>query len=169
MARGRQVAYLGRDDVRRPDHLRSLVSAISAANADLASSLVEMIGPRGSNFRVVSGIYPPGGYDGKRGLCPSGLMHSLAIARQVGGWKDYRTIARNPDTQFAYDGFLAGSRFASTSELTVVKFNSALRKGSLCREAEPRTGTIPEGTGGSPGSCCGRPWTLFMCTGAGCR
>ena len=48
----------------------------------------------------------------------------------MGGWKDYRTIARNPDTQFAYDGFLAGSRFVSTGELTVFKFNSALRKGS---------------------------------------
>jgi glycosyltransferase involved in cell wall biosynthesis len=130
LARGSYVAYLGHDDVWHPDHLRTMLSTISSIQADFASSLVEMIGPKGTNFRLVTGVYPPGGYDGVKGLPPSGLMHRREAASVLGGWTDYRTIWRNPDTDFVYRAWEAGMRFVSTKELTVFKFNSALRKNS---------------------------------------
>jgi hypothetical protein len=51
-------------------------------------------------------------------------------AVQLGGWKDYRSISRNPDLDFVQRAWKMGFRFASTRELTVFKFNSALRKNS---------------------------------------
>ena len=130
LARGRYVAYLGHDDVWHPEHLRSMLAAIGSTNADFASSWIEVIGPKGGNLRLVLGIYPPNGYDGKMGIPPSGLMHRREVTEQIGGWRDYRTIWRNPDTDFVYRGFEAGLRFVSTGELTVFKFGSALRKNS---------------------------------------
>lgn len=129
LARGRYVAYLGHDDVWHPAHLRWMTAAMEGG-ADLASSLVEMIGPQGTNYRVVTGVYPWRGYNGKRGLPPSGLMHRREITSRIGGWKDYRETWRNPDADFVFRAFEAGCRFVSAGELTVFKFNSALRKNS---------------------------------------
>jgi glycosyltransferase involved in cell wall biosynthesis len=128
LARGRYAAYLGHDDIWHPSHLSTMLSAVQRDNADVASALVEMIGPAGTNFRVVSGFYPPSGYDGVHGLPPSGLLHRLDVAARAGGWRDYRTVWRNPDTDFVYRAWEAGCRFVSTRELTVFKFNSSLRK-----------------------------------------
>jgi len=128
LARGRYVAYLGHDDLWRPDHLRSMLAAMGRRDAGVASSLVEMIGPKGTNYRIVTGIYPAGGYDGVNSLPPSGLMHRREIAEQIGGWPDYRSVWRNPDAEFVYRAWESGIRFVSTGELTVFKFNSAMRK-----------------------------------------
>ena len=57
-------------------------------------------------------------------------MHRREVAERVGGWKHYRTVWRNPECEFEYQAYLAGFRFISTRELTVFKFNSALRKNS---------------------------------------
>jgi glycosyltransferase involved in cell wall biosynthesis len=129
-ARGKYVAYLGHDDVWHPAHLRSMLAAIERERADVASSLTEMIGPAGTNYRVVTGFYPEGGYAAAEGLPPSGLMHRREAAGRIGGWKDYRTTWRNPDTDFVYRLWESGARFVSTGTLTVFKFNSALRKNS---------------------------------------
>jgi glycosyltransferase involved in cell wall biosynthesis len=130
MARGEYIAYLGHDDVWHPEHLRTMLAAITRKKADVASSLVQMIGPQASNFRVVTGFYPSRGYDDTGGLPPTGLMHRREVARRLGGWKDYREIWRNPDHDFVFRAWKAGFRFVSTRELTAFKFNSALRKNS---------------------------------------
>ena len=130
LARGQYIAYLGHDDIWHPEHLRSLLSSIASFNADLASSWIEFIGPAGTNLRLVNGRYSSNGYDGKKGIPPSGLMHRREVPHQIGGWRDYRTIWRNPDTDFVYRAFEAGLRFVSTGELTVYKFGSAYRKNS---------------------------------------
>ncbi len=130
LARGEYIAYLGHDDVWHPEHLQTMLAAIERKEADIASSLVEMIGPQGTNFRVVTGFYPSSGYNDTGGLPPSGLMHRREVARRIGGWKDYREIWRNPDVDFAYRAWEAGLQFVSTRELTAFKFNSALRKNS---------------------------------------
>lgn len=128
LARADYIAYLGHDDVWHPDHLRTLLSAATGAGADFASSLVEMIGPEDSNYRLITGYFPESGYDGKQGMSPSGLLHRRDVISRIGGWKDYRTIWRNPDVDLEYRAFEAGLTFVSTRELTVSKFNSTLRK-----------------------------------------
>jgi glycosyltransferase involved in cell wall biosynthesis len=128
LARGRYVAYLGHDDIWHPEHLRMLVATIVRAEADFASSLVQMIGPPGSNYREVAGIYPEGGYVGAKGLPISGVLHRRDVVSRIGEWKDYREVWRNPDVDFVYRGVEAGMKFVSTGELTVFKFNSAMRK-----------------------------------------
>jgi len=126
MARGKYIAILGHDDIWHPAHLRTLLRVIK--DADIASSFTEMIGPAETNFRVLNGIYPEGGYCGSEILVPSGLLMRRATAERIGGWSDYRAISRNPDLDFVQRALEAGCKFASTTELTVFKFNSALRK-----------------------------------------
>lgn len=128
LARAEHVAYLGHDDVWHPDHVNTLLAAVTRTGADFASSFVEMIGPEHSNYRLITGYFPESGYDGKQGMSPSGLMHRRDVISRIGGWKDYRTIWRNPDVDLEYRAFEAGLKFVSTRELTVFKFNSTLRK-----------------------------------------
>jgi glycosyltransferase involved in cell wall biosynthesis len=130
MARGKYVAMLGHDDIWHPAHLRNLMTAAESQHADVASAFLEMIGPAGSNFRILTGRYPKDGYAAKEILPPSGLMFRREVAEAAGGWADYRTIAINPDLDFVTRLCQAGRKFASTRELTVFKFNSALRKNS---------------------------------------
>ncbi len=126
MSRGRYIAYLGQDDLWHPEHLRSMLAAMEASQADFATSLVEMIGPKGTNYREIVGIYPARVYDGKIGN--AALLHRREVVAQIGEWKDYRTVWRNPNVDFEYRAFEAGLKFVSTGELTVFKFNSVLRK-----------------------------------------
>jgi glycosyltransferase involved in cell wall biosynthesis len=128
MARGEYCAYLGHDDIWHPAHLRTLVDAARRGNADFSSSLVEWIGPEGSQIRIVRNYLPPGGYDGAQALTPSGVMHRRDVVEKIGGWRDYRTIWRTPDADLEVRAFEAGMKFVSTSELTVFKFNSTLRR-----------------------------------------
>jgi glycosyltransferase involved in cell wall biosynthesis len=125
MARGEHVAYLGHDDVWHPAHLKTLISAARRTDADFTSSLVEWIGPEGSNVRIVRNYLVPGGVPV---LTPSAVMHRRDVFEKIGGWRDYRTIWRTPEVDFQLRAFEAGMTFASTSELTVFKFNSTLRK-----------------------------------------
>jgi glycosyltransferase involved in cell wall biosynthesis len=128
MARADYIAYLGHDDIWHPEHLKTLLAAADRAGADFAASLVEMIGPPDSNYRIVTGYFPESGYDGKQGFSPSGLLHRRDVIAKIGGWRDYRTIWRNPDVDLEYRAFEAGLKFVSTRELTVFKFNSTLRR-----------------------------------------
>jgi glycosyltransferase involved in cell wall biosynthesis len=128
LARGKYLAFLGHDDIWHPDHLRTLLRAIVSASAGVASSLVELIGPSGTNYRLIRGIYPATGFAAAQCLTPSGLMYTREVHQRIGGWPDYRTVWRNPECELAYRAFQAGFRFVSTNELTVFKFNSALRK-----------------------------------------
>jgi glycosyltransferase involved in cell wall biosynthesis len=130
LARGKYIAILGHDDIWHPRHLESLLRTITSESADIASAFTEMIGPFGSNFRVINGIYPPEGFTAAEALVPSGLMLRRGIPEQIGGWRDYRTIHRNPDLDFVSRAWKVGCRFASTEELTVFKFNSAFRRNS---------------------------------------
>lgn len=128
MSRGRYIAFLGHDDIWHPDHLRGMLRTMVSTPAHIASCLTEEIGPKGTNYRLIAGIYPATGYDAVKCLPPSGLMISRAVYERIGGWQDYRTIWRNPECDFQYRAHLENFRFVSTNEVTAFKFNSTLRK-----------------------------------------
>ncbi len=130
LARGEYAATFSHDDVWHPDHLRTMLAAFQFSGADIVAAWTEMIGPKGSNFRAINGVFPPSGFDASGTLVPSGMMFRRRVAQKLGGWKDYRTIAQTPDLDFIRRAKAAGCTFASTGELTVFKFNSALRKNS---------------------------------------
>jgi len=127
-SRGRYIAFLGHDDIWHPDHLRTQLSAISAPTAGVSVAVIEMRGPRNSNYRVLSNIFPGGVYNPVKCSPPSGLMISREVYERLGGWNDYRTLWRNPECEFQYQAHLAGFQYVSTGELTVFKFPSVLWK-----------------------------------------
>src|SRR6476620_3446257 len=64
-------------------------------------------------------------------------LSSPLVGERIEGWRDHRTVWRNPDADFVCRAFEAGCTFVSTGELTVFKFNSSLRKNSY-REKRDR-------------------------------
>ncbi len=132
-ARGRYVAYLGHDDLWYPNHVEVLVRAIEAKQADFASSVVNMIGPPGSGYRMLIGAVPDG--KSRPFVPPSGLMHRRDAVARIGSWRDYRELHLPPDREFVYRAWDHGLGFVFVPEITVFKFNSAWRPGSYARRS----------------------------------
>lgn len=128
MAGGELIAYLGHDDLWTPDHLVRLVATQRRADADVAFSLSEVIGPPGSGMRNVSG-FKPNGYLGGH-LPPSSVLHRRALVERIGEWRDYREIEQPPDTELLERALIAGASFACSWALTAFKLPSAMRPNS---------------------------------------
>jgi len=90
------------------ESLEDHASVAEHAKADFVGSLVEMIGPKGSNFRAITGYFPSSGYDGKEALAPSGVLHRRDVIARIGKWRDYHDIWRTPEADFEYRAFEAG-------------------------------------------------------------
>ncbi|HYV38213.1 MAG TPA: glycosyltransferase [Gemmataceae bacterium] len=130
LARGDYVAYLGHDDVWHPTHLGLLVRAMHASAGDVAYTNAVMIGPEGSNIRVVTGESLSGRYERGMLVVPSSMMHRRSMVKDIGGWRDFRTIPVAPEMDLLTRAFDGGKRFTPVSALTVFKFNSAYRPNS---------------------------------------
>jgi glycosyltransferase involved in cell wall biosynthesis len=130
LARGSLIAYLGHDDVWHPSHLEVLVKALQNSIYDLAYTHAVMIGPPGSNIRVVTGKSVSGNYERGLLVVPSSLMHRRTVTTEIGGWRDCRTVPVAPEMDLQLRAFDHGKRFAAVSRLTVFKFNSAYRPNS---------------------------------------
>ncbi len=130
LARGRYIAYLGHDDIWLPSHLGALVGALRENNADVAYTLIALIGPEETDFHAIAGLSVSGGYEYDLPVPPSSTMHVRELAEQIGGWNDYRTIVDPPDRDFFNRAFAANKRFIAIPRLTAVKFPSAWRKNS---------------------------------------
>lgn len=128
LASGELIAYLGHDDLWTPDHLTRLVATQRAADADVAFSLSEVIGPPGSGMRNVSG-FKPNGYTGGH-LPPSSLLHRRQLVERIGPWRDYHEIESPPDTELLERAFAHGASFACSWALTAFKLPSAMRRNS---------------------------------------
>jgi glycosyltransferase involved in cell wall biosynthesis len=123
-AGGELIAYLGHDDLWRPDHVALLVADLQLREADVSSTIVSSVWPRPLPVRRVWS--PPLG----EFVPPSCLMHTLAAARAAGEWRDYRDIVRPPDFDFVERLGQSGARFSRVRALSVIKFPSAVRTDS---------------------------------------
>jgi len=130
LARGDLVAYLGHDDVWHTSHLEVLVGAIDGSRADLVFSVAQVLGPPGSGDRRLMGLTPDANYPPRLFAPPSAILHRAALAREIGGWRDYRTIQLPPDVEFLRRAWEKGKRLVPVNELTVFKFPSGLRPNS---------------------------------------
>jgi hypothetical protein len=130
IARGRLIAYLGHDDLWHPSHLEALVRAIDSSGADLVYSVAQVLGPPGSGDRRLIGVTSDGRHPSRLFAPPSAILHRADLARDIGGWQDYRTISLPPDFDFLRRAWEHGKRIVSVNELTVFKFPSGLRPGS---------------------------------------
>lgn len=123
MARGELIAYLGHDDLWRPDHVALLVAHHERTGAEFVSGICEWVWPgRLGARRLYSGPsgWPP----------PSATMHTAAVGKRAGGWRDHRLTVLAPDNDFMERVVAAGARHEKVNALTVVKFASGLRPGS---------------------------------------
>jgi glycosyltransferase involved in cell wall biosynthesis len=127
-ARGELIAYLGHDDLWLPHHLACLVAAIEAG-ADMAFGLTRMVPSRPDLQRgALLDSYAPGAW-----IAPTATIHRRALTERLGGWKDYRGLAMDPEQELWSRFHAAGARIEAVKRLTAVKFPAAVRR-SVYRE-----------------------------------
>ncbi|HEV2202432.1 MAG TPA: glycosyltransferase [Bryobacteraceae bacterium] len=123
-ARGSIIAYLGHDDLWLPHHLEVLVAAIDAG-ADVVHSIVHMIDAEGKILRPARGLlrFEPG-----QSLPPTGVAHRRIAIEKAGGWRDYRTLSTDPESDLWLRMHREGFVFQCVPRLTAVKFPASGRK-----------------------------------------
>jgi glycosyltransferase involved in cell wall biosynthesis len=123
-ARGELIAYLGHDDLWLPHHLACLVAAIDAG-ADMAFGLVRMVPSRPDLQRgALLDRYRPGDW-----IAPTATVHRRALTDRLGGWRDYRGLAMDPEQELWSRFHAADARIEGVKRLTAVKFPAAERRG----------------------------------------
>ena len=128
LAQGELIAYLGHDDLWAPDHLIRLVAAQRRAEADLAFSITEVIGPPGSGMRNLTGLFSRDHQGGH--LPPSSVLHRRQLSERIGGWRHYMDIEQAPDSDFLERARAVAAPFACSWALTCFKLPSAMRRNS---------------------------------------
>jgi glycosyltransferase involved in cell wall biosynthesis len=120
-AAGNVIAYLGHDDLWLPHRLEQGLAAIDRG-ADLAHSLMLLV-PSASTPTVTSARF-----SAALGFPPSCVMHTRALAEEIGPWRDHRTMTSAPDHEFFARAQASGARFEFVPRLAGVKFSAAQRR-----------------------------------------
>lgn len=131
-SRGRYVAYIGHDDIWMPDHLGALVQLL-ASGADVAVSGTIFHGPRGSNYRQITGTFDSSDAAFEHFFPPSSLAHRRDLTERIGKWMPPHEIRAPVDADLLLRAAGAGMRFASTNRVTVHKFAAGHRYLSYMR------------------------------------
>jgi glycosyltransferase involved in cell wall biosynthesis len=127
-ARGDLIAYLGHDDLWLPHHLEAMVAAIEAGS-DMAYGITSRIVPAGDPDDLPAcRITWPGAW-----VPPSSVVHRRSLIDQVGGWRDYRTLTINPESDLWRRFHAAGARIEFVPRLGTIKF-PASKRGDVYRE-----------------------------------
>jgi glycosyltransferase involved in cell wall biosynthesis len=129
-ARGGAIAYLNHDDLWFPHHLQTLVDAMHEHRARVAHTMCLEISPPGYDYRNVQGM-PRTGFFGPDEvmIMTSTLMHDAALAKEVGGWIDWRELAEVPTIHFIRR-LVSAVGLHTVQEVSAIKFNSGDRKDS---------------------------------------
>jgi glycosyltransferase involved in cell wall biosynthesis len=130
LARGEYIAYQGHDDIWHPRHLAALLAGIQGAQADLAYSLAEVLGPPESRVRFLSGRVA--GKDlvpGDR-LPPTSILHRTELAARAGGWQTWKEGAGQPNITFLARALESGALPVRVPALTAFKFPADFRPNS---------------------------------------
>jgi glycosyltransferase involved in cell wall biosynthesis len=122
-ARGEIIFYLGHDDLWFTDHLASLVTAIDRG-ADIAWSVTRLVSPD----RADDPIYLLPQYSAGAWIPPSSAAHRRSVTDRIGGWKDYRDLTEDPESDLWRRAHAAGFCFASVPRITLVKLPASRRR-----------------------------------------
>jgi glycosyltransferase involved in cell wall biosynthesis len=129
LARGDYIAYQGHDDIWHPKHLATMLAYAQRARADLAYCIAEVLGPRASRVRMLTGRVRPADLRPGAWLPPSSLLHSGELARRIGGWRTWEEGGR-PDVDFLGRAVESATAVTRVPALTAFKFPSILRPGA---------------------------------------
>jgi glycosyltransferase involved in cell wall biosynthesis len=122
-ARGALIAYLGHDDLWLPHHLEAMVAAIEAG-ADMAYGITNRILPAGDrDDDPACHISWPGAW-----VPPSSVVHRRSLIDEVGGWRDYRALKVNPESDLWCRFRAAGARIEFVPRLSAIKFPASKRR-----------------------------------------
>jgi hypothetical protein len=80
--------------------------------------------------RDLQGVAPTGQYEHNMAVSPSTLLHRVSMTRDIGGWKDYRSLRRPIDVELMARAWEHQKKIVPVPELTVFKFPSATREKS---------------------------------------
>jgi glycosyltransferase involved in cell wall biosynthesis len=127
MAQGEYVAYQGHDDVWHPRHLATMLAHLQAADAEIGHSLVEVLGPPGTNVRFLIGLFGDEGMPTGWWIPPTSAVHRTELGRRIGGWRTWEEGVV-PDADFVDRARKRGNGLISVLALTAFKFPSAFRQ-----------------------------------------
>jgi glycosyltransferase involved in cell wall biosynthesis len=130
LARGKWIAYLGHDDLWMPNHLARLLNEVEMTDADVAFSLVMVIGASGCGGRRLFGAFENNQFPRGSHIPPSGLIHRKSLVNRCGHWPDYHATKGSPESDLWTRFLDGGAKFVGAPEVTVFKFPSSWRPNS---------------------------------------